>query len=196
MKARDTRQWIACAAAIFAASAIHCGESSDSGQLTFAVGRREVAKSAASHRAERRLYDGAPPTIPHETFSKSCIECHNAFGIEVAGVGFAPPTPHELTAGIGLASRCAQCHVYVTTDGVFAENDFAGLPQDMRHGRRLSEFSPPVMPHPAFMHENCVACHSGPAAREEIRVDHPERVRCRQCHVERVTISKFGEIRS
>ena len=26
------------------------------------------------------------------------------------------------------------------------------------------ENAPPVMPHPVFMRENCVACHSGPAA--------------------------------
>jgi hypothetical protein len=33
------------------------------------------------------------------------------------------------------------------------------------------------------MRENCAACHTGPAAREEIRTTHPERIRCRQCHV-------------
>jgi cytochrome c-type protein NapB len=33
------------------------------------------------------------------------------------------------------------------------------------------------------MRENCAACHTGPAAREEIRTSHPERTRCRQCHV-------------
>jgi cytochrome c-type protein NapB len=33
------------------------------------------------------------------------------------------------------------------------------------------------------MRENCAACHSGPGARAEIITTHPERVRCRQCHV-------------
>ena len=33
------------------------------------------------------------------------------------------------------------------------------------------------------MRENCAACHDGPGAREEIRTSHPERTRCRQCHV-------------
>ena len=38
---------------------------------------------------------------------------------------------------------------------------------------------------------NCVACHSGPAAREEIRTTHPERVRCNQCHVPVETVELF-----
>jgi cytochrome c-type protein NapB len=41
------------------------------------------------------------------------------------------------------------------------------------------------------MRENCAACHAGPAAREEIRTSHPERTRCRQCHVEVTARSEF-----
>ena len=55
----------------------------------------------------------------------------------------------------------------------------------------LNPLAPPVMPHSAFMRENCLACHSGPAAREEIRTPHPERPRCGQCHVQQVTRDLF-----
>jgi cytochrome c-type protein NapB len=41
------------------------------------------------------------------------------------------------------------------------------------------------------MRENCTACHDGPAAREEIRTPHPERVRCRQCHLTVATTATF-----
>ncbi|MCG8590585.1 MAG: hypothetical protein MJE66_14940, partial [Proteobacteria bacterium] len=152
-----------------------------------------AAKSAAAERAERRLYDGAPPVIPHPGFSGTCTECHSEAGVAVADVGFAPPTPHELTPGLGLASRCVQCHVYAAAEGVFRENAFQGLAQDLRRGRRLSDLSPPVMPHPRFMRENCAACHTGPAAREEIRTSHPERQRCGQCHVERIVTTNWTE---
>ena len=45
------------------------------------------------------------------------------------------------------------------------------------------EESPPVIPHQLQMRENCLACHAGPGAPKEIRVSHPERINCRQCHV-------------
>jgi nitrate reductase cytochrome c-type subunit len=140
-------------------------------------------KSAATVRAERRLYDGAPPVVPHENFGMSCTECHNVQGVEVPGVGFAPPQPHADTAGMSSVSRCVQCHVFKQSDAVFAASDFIGLRQDLRHGARLNPIAPPTIPHKTFMRENCLACHSGSAAREEIRTTHPERVRCRQCHV-------------
>jgi nitrate reductase cytochrome c-type subunit len=140
-------------------------------------------KSAATVRAERRLYDGAPPVVPHENFGMSCTECHNVKGVEVPGVGFAPPQPHAETAGMSSVSRCVQCHVFKQSDAVFVASDFVGLRQDLRHGARLNPIAPPTIPHKTFMRENCLACHSGSAAREEIRTTHPERVRCRQCHV-------------
>ncbi len=90
-------------------------------------------------------------------------------------------------------SRCGQCHVFRSTDTLFADNDFAGLAQDLRRGKRLHDLAPPVVPHKVFMRENCVACHTGPAAREEIRTTHPERVRCRQCHVEQRSTETFVE---
>ncbi|TAH36421.1 MAG: hypothetical protein EYC70_11525 [Planctomycetota bacterium] len=140
-------------------------------------------KTAAAQRAERRLFDGAPPVIPHQSFGVACISCHNERGLEVAGVGFAPPSPHADTRGMSAISRCTQCHVFRATEALFGANDFDGLRQDLRRGARLYGGAPPVIPHQVFMRENCRACHSGPAAREEVRCSHPERARCVQCHV-------------
>jgi hypothetical protein len=41
------------------------------------------------------------------------------------------------------------------------------------------------------MRENCIACHDGPGAREEVRTNHPERWRCRQCHLPVTTRDGF-----
>ena len=49
-------------------------------------------KSAATVRAERRLYDGAPPVIPHENFGMTCTECHNIDGVDVPGVVLPLPS--------------------------------------------------------------------------------------------------------
>jgi len=148
-------------------------------------------KNTAETRAERRLYDGAPPVIGHEDFQITCIECHDETGAEVPDVGYAPPMPHEMTAGMSATSRCRQCHVFRLTDELFADSSFEGLRQDLRHGDRLHYKAPPTIPHKILMRENCLACHSGPAAREEIRTTHPERARCRQCHVAVTTLATF-----
>ncbi len=155
-------------------------------------GVEEATKTSATGRAERRLYDGAPPVIPHEDPGMECIQCHNATGVSVPGLGFAPATPHELTEGMSAMSRCRQCHVFRTEDAVFVANRFVGLAQDLRRGSRLYPGAPPVIPHSLQMRENCQACHTGPAAREEIRTSHPERARCEQCHVPRKTHQAFA----
>ena len=133
-----------------------------------------VSKTAATVRADSRAYDGAPPTIPHTNFGIRCTQCHNDRGLDLPGVGFAPPAPHVHTDPPGAFSRCNQCHVFVEEQTVFAANDFAPLRQNMRKGKRLNPLAPPVIPHQVFLRENCNACHSGPAAREPIRW-----IRCR-----------------
>lgn len=148
-------------------------------------------RTPAVERAERRLYDGAPPVVPHTDFGMTCTECHNERGMQVTDVGYAPPSPHEITAGMSATSRCRQCHVFRITDEIFVASGFVGLRQDLRSGGRLHPLAPPTMPHKAFMRENCVACHTGPAAREEIRTPHPERTRCRQCHLPVTTNELF-----
>jgi len=184
MRRRAATAWLAFAAA---GGAVACAPS---GQVAV-PGHEGAVKTVATARAERRAYDGAPPTIPHENFGIECIACHDAEGMEVTDVGFAPPMPHEVTAGMSAISRCRQCHVFIEADTLFAKNDFRGLRQDLRRGGRLYATAPPTIPHKTFMRENCAACHTGPAAREEIRTPHPERVRCRQCHVSVETVALF-----
>lgn len=165
----------------------------DSGQVAV-PGIEGATKTAAKLRAERRLYDGAPPVIAHGPMGADCTGCHTLEGMAVEGLGFAPPAPHEKTLGLSAMSRCEQCHVFRKTDEVFVESEFTGLEQNLRHGRKLNQLAPPVMPHKSFMRENCIACHSGPAAREEIRTPHPERARCRQCHVEQKATDEFVSV--
>ncbi len=163
-----------------------------SGPAKVAVpGHEGAVKTAATQRTERRAFDGAPPVIPHENFGITCIECHDLEGMEVAGTGFAPPSPHEGTLGLSAISYCRQCHVFAVSEDRFVGNTFAGLRQDLRRGGRLNDLAPPTIPHKTFMRENCVACHSGPAAREEIRTTHPERAHCAQCHVAVTTRATF-----
>lgn len=180
--------WL-CAAVM--ALLVGCGDETGS-QQTVVPDHPGAVKTAALVRAQRRAYDGAPPVIGHVNFNIQCTQCHNERGMALGEIGFAPPMPHENTAGLSAVSNCTQCHVFQQTQEVFAVSTFAGLAQDLRHGQRLNEFAPPVLPHPVFMRENCFACHSGPAAREEIRSDHPDRLNCTQCHVPVYTDADFA----
>lgn len=161
-------------------------------EMVSVPGEEGRLKSAATVRAERRAYDGAPPVIPHEDFGIECTDCHGVMGVEVPDLGYAPAMPHEDTRGMSATSRCRQCHVFDLTDELFVASGFAGLRQDLRAGGRLHGNAPPTIPHKTFMRENCAACHAGPAAREEIRTTHPERVRCGQCHVSVTTLTTFA----
>jgi len=150
-----------------------------------------VEKTPATERADRRAYDGAPPVMPHDNLGASCTNCHAGQAMQVDGLGVAPAMPHDATPGLSDDARCRQCHVPVTTDHIFKPNEFEGQAQDMREGDRLYAGAPPVMPHRTFMRENCVACHDGLDAREEIKTPHADRTRCQQCHVEAVTDTSF-----
>ena len=143
-----------------------------------------VALTSSTARAQRRLYDGAPPVIPHAPLNITCVACHTDTGKEAPPLGFAPANPHAQTAGIGAVSHCQQCHAFRRQDAVFAESDFRGLPQQFAMADRLYAGAPPVIPHRVFMRENCTSCHSGPVARPEIRCTHPQRANCRQCHAQ------------
>ena len=153
--------------------------------------REGAVKSTAQARAERRAYDGAPPTIPHKSFGTRCTACHNAQGQSVGEIGFAPASPHEGTAKADATIRCRQCHVFVTDGGLFVASEYEPLEQNLRHGGRATPGAPPTIPHRVLMRENCVACHDGPGAREEVRTTHSERWRCRQCHVPSTTRQSF-----
>jgi nitrate reductase cytochrome c-type subunit len=185
--ARARRLAGAAAAALLAA----CGGGDGSGKVAV-PGVSGAQKTSAALRAERRLFDGAPPVIPHADFGADCISCHTEAGISVPGTGFAPPAPHANVTPPSAMSRCQQCHAWKLDDGEFRANAFAGLRQDLRRGKRLHELAPPVIPHQVLLRENCRACHDGPAAREEIRCPHPERERCTQCHVEQAVLGEFA----
>ncbi len=174
----------------FALMVLSCG-----GDDTVEVpGRDGAVKSAAHVRAERRAYDGAPPTIPHDDFGTTCGACHDANGQAVEGVGYAPASPHEGTLRAGATVRCRQCHVVVTTDRVFVASDYVGAEQNLRPGGRATLGAPPTIPHRVLMRENCLACHDGPGVREEVRTTHPERWRCRQCHVAVTSRDRFETV--
>ncbi|MCJ7630265.1 MAG: nitrate reductase cytochrome c-type subunit [Longimicrobiales bacterium] len=176
MRSSTWSKFLAMAATLWVTA---CGQ----GDWVPVPGSDDAVKSSGAVRAARRLYDGAPPVIPHAAFGAACGACHDTKGISVEGVGYAPASPHDDTGEAGATVRCRQCHVAVLTDGLFAKNMFEGLPQDLRRGSRLYDGAPPTIPHRILMREKCAACHVGAGARAEIVTTHPERTRCRQCHV-------------
>lgn len=146
-----------------------------------------VQPTPSSIRSERRAYDGAPPVIPHKLQTAACRTCHTETGKAIPNMGFAPANPHAGTHFAGAIQNCKQCHVFASDRKLFAKSTFTGLAQDLRRGHRQYAGAPPVMPHGELMRENCRACHTGRAARPEIRCTHPHRTNCRQCHVRSLT---------
>lgn len=129
----------------------------------------------------RRAYNGAPPVVPHPVDPQSfggndCLQCHATGDYVSKYNAYAPIVPHP-----DLLS-CNQCHVSVNTSDLFAESAWQPLGRPSL-GDTVLLGSPPPIPHALQMHEDCVACHAGPAAPAEIRVTHPERESCVQCHV-------------
>jgi cytochrome c-type protein NapB len=153
-----------------------------------------------------RAYPGAPPRIPHplsadEFRTGVCRSCHERGGYSLRFAAYVPLTPH---AERGV---CLQCHV--GEDSVMGLADPDADPNtrcSLCHGssggpprpedaatwttavwpqlpRTIADQDPPPIPHDLQFRENCVACHSGPAAVAEIRTKHAERANCRQCHV-------------
>lgn len=131
---------------------------------------------------DRRQYPGSPPVIPHPvetTFSKNkteCLACHAKGGWNAELAASAPLTPHP------EKEACRQCHVRLNTDKNFVEHDWVSI-SPPRLGQAQLPGGPPPIPHNLQMRENCIACHTGPGAVVEIRVEHSSRGNCRQCHV-------------
>lgn len=167
-----------------------------------------------------RAYPGAPPRIPHglteeEYRSSSCNTCHERGGWVARFSTYAPVTPHPDYASclqchvpqdglvgralpvVGESVACSQCHIdpdapletFVGTDwepAAWPGTDSQAMPG-----------SPHRVPHDFQTRSNCLACHSGPGAVVDLRTDHPERVNCRQCHVQALAdVSAFPEPRS
>lgn len=173
--------------------------------------RRNTAhpRTLATFRA-LRAYDGAPPRVPHgltteEFRTTRCKTCHERGGYAMRFQAYAPVTPHP------QLGNCLQCHL--TDDAVVG----AALPANNPDGLcrqchnpgaapvtrlyadwgaaeravsiHVSGETPPVIPHDLEMRADCLACHAGPGAVEEIRTRHPERTNCRQCHLAQVAQS-------
>lgn len=131
---------------------------------------------------KNRAFHGAPPSIPHAIVNdfkvgdKDCLKCHENGGYVVKFKAFTPVVPHPEKV------NCKQCHVVENTKGLFKQTNSSSFLKPSV-GNAEFEGAPPIIPHQIQMHENCLACHAGPAAPVEIRVTHPERSNCRQCHV-------------
>lgn len=153
-----------------------------------------------------RAYPGAPPRIPHalspeEFRAGECRTCHERGGYSLRFAAYVPVTPH---AELGA---CLQCHV--GDDGVMGMSSPAADPNTrcpqchgpsgmVRPEERLTwatsvwpplrsaapDSSPPPIPHDPSMRGNCLTCHGGPAAVAQVRMTHPERANCRQCHLQ------------
>ncbi len=133
---------------------------------------------------DNRAYHGAPPSIPHEVEDernmggKACLKCHENGGFVAKLRAYTPVTPHPEKV------NCRQCHVPQKTNSTFKGTNFEKVPAPKVGGvNKALQSSPPVIPHQIQLRENCLSCHAGPSAPKEIRVSHPERVNCRQCHV-------------
>mgnify|MGYP005839350411 CR=1 FL=1 len=145
--------------------------------LTGTDGRRTL-----NRYYELRQYPGSPPRISHEVAASfsgedaSCLSCHERGGYDPVEKAYAPVTPHPEN------QLCYQCHVPRQTEELFVANDWLSLaPPPL--GRSELGGSPPPPPHSLQLREDCLACHAGPAAVAEIRVEHASRGNCRQCHV-------------
>ena len=153
-----------------------------------------------------RAYEGAPPRIPHglsaeEFQTDACRTCHQRGGFSHRFAAYVPLTPHAdrgmclqchvgVDAVIGVSeqtadpnTRCVICHP--ATGGppradskvTWATTVWPQLPA-LTAGQ-----APPPIPHDLQYRQNCLTCHGGSAAVEEIRTKHPERADCRQCHL-------------
>ena len=143
---------------------------------------KDHQRSLNSYYANR-AYSGAPPSIPHDIKQDNsigendCLKCHENGGFVQKLNAYAPVVPHPKMV------NCRQCHVVEKTSKDFKSNSFyKNKPPTVGENNALLT-SPPVIPHQMQMRENCLSCHAGPSAPKEIRVSHPERVNCRQCHV-------------
>lgn len=130
----------------------------------------------------RRQYPGSPPFIPHrvepnDETSRTCLTCHADGGWSQALKLNTPVTPHP------DQTDCRQCHVVLTDEKqLFVGTGWQSVPPP-RLGRSYLPGAPPPIPHDLQYRGDCIACHVGPGTIAAIRVEHPMRGNCRQCHV-------------
>jgi len=130
----------------------------------------------------RRAYPGAPPVIPHELGDedsyggRTCLQCHANGGFAPNFNAYTPVVPHPEW------ESCRQCHVPSESLGRFRGTNWTRPQPPALPGGALPG-GPPAIAHEIGGREDCLSCHAGPAAVPDIRVQHPERINCRQCHV-------------
>lgn len=137
-----------------------------------------------------REFYGGPPSIPHEVQNErsmgdnTCLKCHENGGYVEKFKAYTPVTPHPEMV------NCRQCHLPKKSNSLFVANNFkkGTIPKAGTNNAMFG--SPPTIPHQLQMRENCLSCHAGPSAPKEIRVTHPERINCRQCHVPNDKVKK------
>lgn len=142
---------------------------------------------------ELRQYPGSPPRIPHPvqpSFAdeqQDCLSCHAKGGFSPVQGKYIPVTPHP------EQELCNQCHVPLPEkEQKFVDHDWLSI-NPPRLGRSALAGSPPTIPHSLQLRENCIACHTGPGAVVEIRVEHASRGNCRQCHAPLVSTEPVKE---
>jgi hypothetical protein len=161
-------------------------------------------RTLATYRA-LRAYPGAPPLVPHgltvdEFRGSLCNTCHQRGGYSARFGAYVPVTPHpELPAClqchgtdaaiIGTAlpleradGLCGQCHAPARRTVSLPALDWTA-PEWPRVRGGGADGTPPEIPHDLQLRGNCLTCHAGPGAIDEIRTSHPERANCRQCHL-------------
>lgn len=151
-----------------------------------------IDKKISPNYYKNRAYQGAPPTIPHEVNERnmgdnSCLQCHQFGGYVAKFKAHAPIVPHPEML------NCKQCHVTVKSNTVFKESNWEAINNIPKYTNKALPTSPPVIPHTLEKNEDCLSCHAG-AGLMKIRVTHPERTNCKQCHVPKNTeIKDVGE---
>ena len=147
-----------------------------------------VGFNCADARAERdalRLYEGAPPVIPHavEKWGRyDCLQCHRD-GNAAGGGRTAPIAPHP------GQTNCRQCHVERTLTSTFRENTFTALRLPDVRPPRANPLGPPHIPHRLQDRAHCAGCHlpkgapAGFAGTQGPMPRHGMRTNCTQCHV-------------
>ena len=151
-----------------------------------------------------RSYPGAPPRVPHgltatEFRTNRCNTCHERGGYSQRFGAYAPVNPHPewlsclqchatnaLLVGVPFPQAsgddaCRQCHS--GTPSRFDETGLTWHTIAFPAVNRDLAGDIPAIPHDLALRGNCLTCHFGPGAVAEIRVSHPERTNCRQCHV-------------
>lgn len=158
------------------------------GGPTSAWQARESSRSVLLEaRNASRMYDGAPPVIPHKVAAIGrtyCLNCH-APGAYDNAERVGPPRSHPSWGD------CRQCHVERNESEVHRKNGIQPL-RYPANGHRQTEISPPMIPHRIQDREDCAVCHIGKQAPASLRAAHGYRPSCRQCHVATVEIASSG----